>query len=151
MPAQFNCLAHVYITWSSVFMRSVQFFIVPYFARHQYCKYSGWDLCGTMGKQPCFAPVQKVWLVFCIWQSRYSVLQHRKPISVDTWQKRCCAAAAICAHWSWDNCIGGIDTGVFCLLSDVIKADLYYLFVLLVCGLVVVPEAQSMWYQMVRR
>jgi hypothetical protein len=54
---------------------------------------------------------------------------------VDTQQKRCCAAAAICAHWSWDNCVGGIDTGVFCLLSDVIKAVLYYVFVLLVCGL----------------
>ena len=35
MTSQFNCLAHVYITWSSVLMQSVQFFIVPYFARHQ--------------------------------------------------------------------------------------------------------------------
>lgn len=34
-----------------------------------------------------------------------------------------------------DNYICGIDTGVFYLLSDVIKADLYYLLVLLVCGL----------------
>jgi hypothetical protein len=80
----------------------------------------------------CFASGNATAVSYCI-ENRY----------LWTYDKRRCAAAAICAHWSWDNCIGGIDTGVFCLLSDVIKADLYYLFVSLVCGLVV-PEAQSM-------
>jgi hypothetical protein len=36
---------------------------------------------------------------------------------------------------SWDNCICGIDTGVLCLLSGIIKAGAYYLFVLLVSAL----------------
>lgn len=141
------------------------FFIVPYFPEPLTCVglHILWRI--FLSKEPSFLTFWEIdhillayraigWcvvsgnpaaMVYCM-----STLLHRKFPHVDTWQKRHCAVAAMCAHLSWDSCTCGIDTGALCLLHVVsslkLMCSLCWLYLFVTC-LVVVPVAQSIWHQ----